>query len=110
MSESERILIRESIAVMNDLRADLSEFKEYSKEFRGEMREFKQTAINRIAGLEVSSSECQKNPTSCANARALDAHMKDHTRGKGYAVSVWAVCTSTVMCVFTIVMTLVKRS
>ncbi len=103
MNEDERKLITETMNVMHGLRSEM-------QEFRGEMKEFKQTAVIRITGLEAAANECQKNPAVCANARALDAHLKDHKGNKGLAVSIWAVCVSTVMCAFTIVMALMKRS
>jgi hypothetical protein len=80
------------------------------QEFRGEMREFKQQSLVRITALESDQVECQKNPTVCATARLLENHLQGHKGGKSLAVSIWAVCVSTVMCVFTLVMAFVKRS
>ena len=103
MNEEERRLIADTVAVMSDLRSDM-------QEFRGEMKEFKQHTLVRITELERDQVECQKNPTVCATARLLESHLQGHKSGKGIAVSIWAVCVSSVMCVFTIVMALVKRS
>jgi len=74
------------------------------------MREFKQQSLVRITSLESDQVECQKHPSVCATARLLESHIGGHKGGKSFAVSIWAVCVSTVMCVFTLVMALVKRS
>ncbi len=103
MNEEDRKLLAETVNVMNGLRSDM-------QEFRGEMREFKQQSLVRITSLESDQVECQKHPTVCATARLLESHISGHKGGKSFAVSIWAVCVSTVMCVFTLVMALVKRS
>jgi hypothetical protein len=103
MNEEDRKLIAETVSVMNGLRSDM-------QEFRGEMREFKQKTLTRITALENDQVECQKNPTVCATSRLVESHISGHKGGKSLAVSIWAVCVSTAMCVFTIVMTLTKRS
>jgi len=103
MNEEDRKLLAEPVNVMNGLRSDM-------QEFRGEMREFKQQSLVRITSLESDQVECQKHPTVCATARLLESHISGHKGGKSFAVSIWAVCVSTVMCVFTLVMALVKRS
>ena len=103
MNEEDRNLLAETVNVMNGLRSDM-------QEFRGEMREFKQQSLVRITSLESDQVECQKHPSVCATARLLESHISGHKGGKSFAVSIWAVCVSTVMCVFTLVMALVKRS
>lgn len=103
MNEEDRKLLVETVTVMNGLRSDM-------QEFRGEMREFKQQSLVRIMSLESDQGECQKHPSVCATARLLESHISGHKGGKSFAVSIWAVCVSTVMCVFTLVMALVKRS
>jgi len=103
MNEEDRKLLAETVNVMNGLRSDM-------QEFRGEMREFKQQSLVRITSLESDQVECQKHPSVCATARLLESHLSGHKGGKSFAVSIWAVCVSTVMCVFTLVMALVKRS
>ena len=103
MNEEDRKLLAETVNVMNGLRSDM-------QEFRGEMREFKQQSLVRITSLESDQVECQKHPSVCATARLLESHISGHKGGKSLAVSIWAVCVSTVMCVFTLVMALVKRS
>jgi hypothetical protein len=103
MNEEDRKLLAETVNVMNGLRSDM-------QEFRGEMREFKQQSLVRITSLESDQVECQKHPSVCATARLLESHISGHKGGKSFAVSIWAVCVSTVMCVFTLVMALVKRS
>lgn len=103
VNEDDRKLIAETVSVMNGLRSDM-------QEFRGEMREFKQNTLLRINALESDQVECQKNPTVCATARIVEGHLSGHKGGKSFAVSIWAVCVSTAMCVFTIVMALTKRS
>ncbi len=103
MNEEDRRLLSETVSVMNGLRSDM-------QEFRGEMREFKQQSLVRITSLESDQVECQKNPSVCATARLLESHLSGHKGGKSFAVSIWAVCVSTVMCIFTLVMTLIKRS
>lgn len=103
MNDEDRKLFAETVNVMNGLRLDM-------QEFRGEMREFKQQSIVRIASLETDQVECQKHPSVCATARLLESHISGHKGGKSLAVSIWAVCVSTVMCVFTLIMALVKRS
>ncbi len=103
MNDEDRKLLAETVNVMNGLRSDM-------QEFRGEMREFKQQSLVRITSLESDQVECQKHPSVCATARLLESHISGHKGGKSFAVSIWAVCVSTVMCVFTFVMALVKRS
>ncbi len=103
MNEEDRKLLADTVNVMNGLRSDM-------QEFRGEMREFKQQSLVRITSLESDQVECQKHPSVCATARLLESHISGHKGGKSLAVSIWAVCVSTVMCVFTLVMALVKRS
>lgn len=73
------------------------------------MREFKQQSLVRITSLESDQVECQKHPSVCATARLLESHISGTRAGRA-AASIWAVCVSTVMCVFTLVMALVKRS
>lgn len=103
MNEEDRELLAENLRAMHELNAEM-------REFRGEMREFKTQTVLRVSALEESQNDCQKNPTVCATARALEAHTRNHASGKSFAVSLWAVCVSTVMCVFTLVMALIKRS
>ena len=103
MNEEDRRLLSETIGVMNGLRSDM-------QEFRGEMREFKQQSLVRITALEGDQVECQKNPSVCATARLLEDHISGHKGGKSLAVSIWAVCVSTVMCAFTLLMAFLKRS
>lgn len=103
MNDEDRKLLAETVNVMNGLRSDM-------QEFRGEMREFKQQSLVRITSLESDQVECQKHPSVCATARLLESHISGHKGGKSFIVSIWAVCVSTVMCVFTLVMALVKRS
>ena len=103
MNEEDRKLLADTVSVMNGLRSDM-------QEFRGEMREFKQQSLVRITALESDQVECQKNPTVCATARLLENHLQGHKGGKSLAVSIWAVCVSTVMCAFTLIMAFVKRS
>lgn len=103
MDDEDRKLITETVSVINGLRSDM-------QEFRGEMREFKQQTLVRITSLEGDQVECQKNPTVCATARLLESHLRGHTGGKSLAVSIWAVCVSTVTCVFTLVIAFIKRS
>lgn len=103
MNDEDRKLLSDAVSVMHGLRSDM-------QEFRGEMKEFKQQSLVRITALEEDQVECQKNPTVCATARLLETHLAGHKGGKSLAVSIWAVCVSTVMCVFTILITLVRRS
>ena len=103
MNEDDRRLFSETVLVMNGLRSEM-------QEFRGEMREFKTQSMVRLKALEEDQVECQKNPNVCATARLVETHISGHKGGKSFVVSIWAVCISTVMCVFTIVMTLVRRS
>ena len=103
MNDEDRKLLSDAVSVMNGLRSDM-------QEFRGEMREFKNQTVVRITALEKDLVECQKNPTVCATARLLENHLAGHKGGKSLAVSIWAVCVSSVMCVFTILITLVRRS
>jgi hypothetical protein len=103
MNDEDRKLLAETVNVMNGLRSDM-------QEFRGEMREFKQQSLVRITSLESDQVECQKHPSVCATARLLESHISGHKGGKSFAISIWAVCVSTVMCVFTLVMALLKRS
>ncbi len=103
MNDDDRKLVADAVSVMNGLRGDM-------QEFRGEMKEFKQQSLVRITALETGQVECQKDPTVCATARLLENHIAGHKGGKGLAVSIWSVCVSTVMCVFTLVMAFVKRS
>ena len=103
MNEEDRALLTENLHAMNELNFEM-------REFRCEMREFKTQTIQRITALEETENDCQKNPTVCATARSLEAHTRNHTTGKSFAVSLWAVCVSTAMCVFTLVMALIKRS
>ncbi len=110
MNADERRIIAEAVEVMHGLRGEMQEFRGEMREFKENSSEFKQTVITRITGLETGATECQKNPAICATARALESHMKEHKGAKGLAVSIWAVCVSTMMCIFTIVITLVKRS
>lgn len=110
MNEDDRKLIADTVNVMHELRGEMQEFRGEMKEFKENSNEFRSQTIAQLAGLELSASECQRNPTVCATARSLDSHVKEHKRSTGLAVSIWAVCVSTMMCVFTIVMTLMKRS
>ena len=103
MIESDRKLIGEAVGAMYGLRAEM-------QEFRGEMREFKQQTITRIAGLEEEAGECQKNPAVCATSRSLECHLQGHKSGKSLAVSLWAACVSTAMCAFNIALAVLKRS
>ena len=102
MNEEDRKLFSETVNVMNGLRLDM-------QEFRGEMREFKQQSLVRITSLETDQVECQKHPSVCATARMIESHISGHKGGKSLAVSIWAVCVSTVMCVFTLAMAFFKR-
>jgi len=92
MNEEDRKLFSETVNVMNGLRLDM-------QEFRGEMREFKQQSLVRITSLETDQVECQKHPSVCATARMIESHISGHKGGKRLAVSIWAVCGSTVMCI-----------
>ena len=103
MNEEDRELLAENLRAMHELNAEM-------REFRGEMREFKNRTVQRVTALEESQNDCQKNPTVCATARSLEAHTRNHATGKSFAVSLWAVCVSTVMCVFTLVLAFIKRS
>lgn len=103
MNEEDRKLFSETVNVMNGLRLDM-------QEFRGEMREFKQQSLVRITSLETDQVECQKHPSVCATARMIESHISGHKGGKSLAVSIWAVCVSTVMCVFSLAMAFFKRS
>ena len=103
MNDEDRALLTENLRAMNELNFEM-------REFRGEMREFKTQTVQRVTALEESQNDCQKNPTVCATARTLEAHTRNHASGKSLAVSIWAVCVSTAMCVFTLVMALIKRS
>jgi len=102
LTEEDRRMLADTVAVMNGLRFDM-------QEFRGEMREFKQQSVVRISSLEHEQGECQKNPSVCATARLLESHIQGHKGGKSFAVSVWAVCVSSAMCLFTVIMSIVKR-
>ena len=110
MDDEDRKILADAVGVMNDLRSDMREFRCETKWFRDEMREFKENTLVRITSLEENQLECQKNPTVCATARLLENHLAGHKGGKSLTVSIWAVCVSTVMCIFTIFMTFVKRS
>ena len=101
MDEMDRMLITETVSVMHGLRADM-------REFRGEMKEFKEQTIVRVTALEERQMECQKNPSTCATARVVENHLAGHKGNRGLAVSIWAVCISTVMCVFTLAMAFFK--
>ncbi len=110
MNDEDRKLFAETVNVMNGLRSDMQEFRCETHAFRAEMREFKQQSIVRITSLETDQVECQKHPSVCATARLLESHISGHKGGKSLAVSIWAVCVSTVMCIFTLIMAFVKRS
>ena len=103
MTAEDRRLIAETVQVMHGLKGEM-------QEFRGEMKEFKNQTLLRITALESEQGECQKNPTVCATARALETHTRTHANGKTLAVSVWAACVSTAMCALSFIVTLIKRS
>ncbi len=103
MNDSDRRLVNDTMTVMNALRSDM-------QEFRGEMREFKQQTIERISTLESDQVECQKNPSVCSTARLLESHIASHTGQKSRTVSIWAVCISCLMFLYTLFSGLFKRS
>ena len=103
MTAEDRRLIAETVQVMQGLKGEM-------QEFRGEMKEFKTQTLHRITALEESQNDCQKNPTVCATARALESHTRTNANGKTLAVSVWAACVSTAMCALSFIVTFIKRS
>jgi len=110
VNDDDRQLLAEAMSAMHGLSCEMREFRSETQLFRGEMREFKEHALVRINALENDQVECQKNPTVCATARLVGSHLAGHTGGKSFAVSVWAVCVSTVMCAGTLIMAFMKRS
>lgn len=110
MNDDDRLLLTENLRAMNELNAEMREFRCETKWFRAEMNEFKTQTVLRIRALEETQNDCQKNPTVCATARNLEAHTRNHATGKSFAVALWAVCVSTAMCVFSLVMAFIKRS
>lgn len=108
MTDGDRKILADTVQVINGLRQDMQEFRCETQMFRGEMREFKDQSLGRLSVLESDQSACQKDPTICATARLLEQHLQGHKGGKNLAVSLWAVCVSTLMCVFTIAMNLLK--
>ena len=73
MNDEDRVLLRQAVAAVSDLTAELSEF-------RGEMREFKAATLERVKRLEEKDDRRQSDPESCVTGRALSAHLKAHGR------------------------------
>ena len=71
MNEKETKLIETLIETMKKLGGEMSGF-------RGEMKEFKNSIKERVRELETTTRQCQMNPKSCANARRLEEHLKNH--------------------------------
>ena len=71
MNERDTRLIETLIETMKNLEGEMSGF-------RGEMKEFKNSIKERVSELEVTTRQCQINPKSCANARRLEEHLKNH--------------------------------
>lgn len=71
MNEKETRLIETLVDAMKKLEGELSGF-------RGEMKEFKNSIKERVGELEVATRMCQVNPKSCANARRLEEHLRNH--------------------------------
>ena len=71
MNDEDRVLLREAVAAVSDLTAELSEF-------RGEMREFKAATLERVKRLEEKEDRRQADPESCVTGRALIDHLRRH--------------------------------
>lgn len=72
---------------MNGLKVELSGFK-------SEMKEFKKTVEKRIDTLDNRQMQCQVNPSSCANARKLEEHVKTDAGKQGRITGVIACVIS----------------
>ena len=72
---------------MNGLKVELSGF-------RSEMKEFKKTVEKRIDTLDNRQMQCQVNPSSCANARKLEEHVKTDAGKQGRITGVIACVIS----------------
>ena len=93
MNEKETGLIETLIDAMKNLEGEMSGF-------RGEMKEFKNTIKERVRELETTTRKCQLNPKSCANARRLEEHLKNHggTYGKVFtALGFATACTGIII-------------
>lgn len=71
MTETDRNLMESVLDTMKNLQTELGSF-------RGEMKEFKNSIKQRVSELENTSRQCQMNPQTCANARRLEEHLKNH--------------------------------
>jgi hypothetical protein len=71
MDESDRNLLNQTINTMRLLQSELSSF-------RGQMKEFKKSVTEKIKNLEDEQRICQKKPETCANARRLEEHLRNH--------------------------------
>ena len=72
---------------MNGLKVELSGF-------RSEMKEFKKTVEKRIDTLDNRQMQCQVNPSSCANARKLEEHVKSDAGKQGRITGIIACVIS----------------
>ena len=85
MTGSDTQLFREAIKSMQSLAQELSGF-------RGEMKEFKEGVKERITSLEKDNHKCQTEPSTCANARKIDDHIKNHSGTFGKVFTILTVC------------------
>jgi len=99
MNEKETKLIETLIETMKKLGGEMSGF-------RGEMKEFKNSIKERVRELETTTRQCQMNPKSCANARRLEEHLKNHggTYGRVFtALGFVTACTGIIISVIALV-------
>ena len=100
MNDEDRILLREAVAAVSDLTAELGEF-------RGEMREFKAATLERVKRLEEKDDRRQADPESCVTGRALVEHLRGYGREKrnrislvGLAIALLSLAGSIIIAIF----------
>ena len=87
MNDEDRRLLRETLAEMGDLKVELGEF-------RGEMREFKESTIHRVRKLEENAEKRQTNPETCVTGRSFGEHLAAHGREKKRRLSIIGLIVS----------------
>lgn len=89
------------IKSINDLNVQLTGF-------RAEMKEFKKTVDKRIDSLDTRQLQCQINPSSCANARKLEEHIKTDAGKQGRVTGILACVISCFNVAVTVIVMVVK--
>ena len=101
MNEEDRKLLRETIGEMGGLKADLGEF-------RGEMREFKTTMVDRVKRIEERQDRQQSDPETCVTGRTLLDHIAEHGKTRKKTIGILSLLVSSLSLLAVILIAVLK--